>query len=137
LLAYTSFATSVLLWDVMGTAMKRVVLLCCLLLATTAKATEPGSYVTVSALLRFCDSNNREQEFFCRGYLSGITDTIEDVRKVNKLTPCLTRPVQAEELKAAVIEFVRTRMRDNAQWGNEPAVSLASAAIGQAWCPSQ
>ena len=103
--------------------MKRVVLLCCLLLATTAKATEPGSYVT-------------EQELFCRGYLSGITDTIEDVRRINKLTPCLTRPAQAEELKAVVIEFVRTRMRDNAQWGNEPAVSLASAAIGQAWCPS-
>jgi hypothetical protein len=121
----------------MGTEMKRVVLLCCLLLATTAKAAEPGSYVTVNALLRFCDGNNREQELFCRGYLSGITDTIEDIRRVNKLTPCLTRPAQEEELKAVVIEFVRTRVRDNAQWGNEPAVSLASAAIGQAWCPSQ
>ena len=117
--------------------MKRVVLLCCLLLATTAKATESGSYVTVNALLRFCDSNKAEQELFCRGYLSGITDTIEDVRRINKLTPCLTRPAQAEELKAVVIEFVRTRARDNDQWGNEPAASLASAAIGQAWCPSR
>jgi Rap1a immunity proteins len=117
--------------------MKRVVLLCCLLLAPAAKATEPGPYVTVSALMRFCDSTDRQQELFCRGYLSGITDTIEDVRRINKLTPCLTRPAQAEELKAVVIEFVRTRMRDNAQWGNEPAVSLASAAIGHAWCPGQ
>ena len=53
-------------------------------MATTAKAAEAGPYVTVSALLRLCDSNDREQEFFCRGYLLGLTDTIEDVRRINK-----------------------------------------------------
>ncbi len=67
--------------------MYRAVLLCCLLLATTAKAAETGPYVTVSALIRLCDSNDREQEFFCRGYLSGLTGTIEDTRRINKSAP--------------------------------------------------
>jgi hypothetical protein len=117
--------------------MKPVVLLCCLLLATTAKAQESRPYVTVNALLRSCDSNDREQEIFCRGYLSGVTDTIEDIRRINKNAPCLTRPIQWDELRGLVVAFLRTRVRDNANWGNQPAVSLASSAIGQAWCPSQ
>jgi hypothetical protein len=45
--------------------MKRLAIIATvLLLATTAKAAETGPYVTVSALVRLCDSNDREQEFF-------------------------------------------------------------------------
>jgi hypothetical protein len=115
--------------------MKRLaIIVTVLLLATTAKAAEAGPYVTVSALLRLCDSNNREQEFFCRGYLSGLTDTIEDVRRINKNAPCITRPIQVEELKGVVVAYLRTHVGDDA---DKPAVSLASIAIGQAWCPGQ
>jgi Rap1a immunity proteins len=117
--------------------MKRIVLLCCLLLATTAKTEESRPYVSVNALLRSCDTNDRVQEIFCKGYLSGLTDTIEDIRRINKNAPCLTRPIEWEELRSVVVGFLRTRVRDNAKWGNEPAVSLASMAIGQAWCPGQ
>ncbi len=118
--------------------MKRLAIIATVLLfATTAKAAEAGPYVTVSALLRLCDSNDREQEFFCRGYLSGLTDTIEDIRRINKSAPCITRPIQVEELKGVVVAFLRTNVRDDATSGNKPAVSLASIAIGRAWCPSQ
>jgi Rap1a immunity proteins len=126
-----------LFWDLMGIIMYRVVLLCCLLLATTVKAAETGPYVTVSALVRLCDSNDREQEFFCRGYLSGLTDTIEDIRRINKSAPCITRPIQVEELKGIVLTYLRTHVHDDATSANKPAVSMASIAIGQAWCPSQ
>jgi hypothetical protein len=121
----------------MGIIMYRVVLLCCLLLATTVKAAETGPYVTVSALVRLCDSNDREQEFFCRGYLSGLTDTVEDIRRINKSAPCITRPIQVEELKGVVLAYLRTHVRDDATSADKPAVSLASIAIGQTWCPSQ
>src|SRR6266542_585668 len=104
------------------------VLLCCLLLATTAKAAEAGPYVTVSALLRLCDSNDREQEFFCRGYLSGLTDTIEDIRRINKSAPCITRPIQVEELKGVVLAFLRTHVRDDATSANKPAVQHCNRA---------
>jgi hypothetical protein len=118
--------------------MKRLAIIATvLLLATTARTAETRSYLTVSRLLAFCDSNDRGEELFCRGYLSGITDTIEDVRRVNKGAPCINRPVQAEELKSVVVAFLRTHVRDDATSGDKPAASLASTAIGQAWCPSQ
>jgi hypothetical protein len=60
-----------------GEIMKRLAIIATvLLLATTAKAADTGPYVTVSRLLGFCESNDRGEQLFCRGYLSGLTAKI-------------------------------------------------------------
>jgi Rap1a immunity proteins len=101
-----------------------------LMLATPAKAGE--AFMSVARLLPYCESSDVTISNFCVGYLSAVSDFMENQRKINKRGPCITTPVTMRALGDVVVPFLRSHIHDN---GEESAIPYVTIAIGRTWCP--
>ncbi len=121
--------------------MKIWIVLAAMLALPAPVAAQTTGYVSVNALIILCSDPNPETKSsaFCHGYLSAVVDALEYNRtQIHKGAACIgTRPVTGRDLRNVVLPFLLSNVRENALWGDEPAASLATVAIGRMWCPNQ
>jgi hypothetical protein len=115
-----------------GTVMKNSIVALSMVLAVPAAAEEISHAMDGNRLFKLCTGPSQVERAACYGYMEGVLDSLNAHLMIDEGANCVRAGIQTEQVHDVVVNYLRAHPERR----HGVAAVLASAAMIEAWCPT-